>query len=172
MGKNAGYDVDDLAFLDIKTVLDLRSGSFNIKEEFGRSIATGKRRFAIAKSIKLPPLMTNNSDIWGFALPDATPNFVTSGDVTGQVSFAENQETLDKAIVFIPNADPGYDWLFACNIAGIVTEWGGINSHMAIRASELGLPSVIGAGEKLYSLWSKAEIIRLDCSNNKVEIIR
>ena len=172
LGKNAGYDVDDLAFLDIKTVLDLRSGSFNIKEEFGRSIDTGKRRFAIAKSIKLPPLMTNNSDIWGFALPDATPNFVTSGDVTGQVSFAENQETLDKAIVFIPNADPGYDWLFACNIAGIVTEWGGINSHMAIRASELGLPSVIGAGEKLYSLWSKAEIIRLDCSNHKVEIIR
>ena len=172
LGKNAGYDVDDLAFLDIKTVLDLRSGSFNIKEEFGRSIDTGKRRFAIAKSIKLPPLMTNNSDIWGFALPDATPNFVTAGDVTGQVSFAENQETLDKAIVFIPNADPGYDWLFACNIAGIVTEWGGINSHMAIRASELGLPSVIGAGEKLYSLWSKAEIIRLDCSNHKVEIIR
>ena len=172
LGKNVGYDVHDLAFLDIRTILDLRSGSFNIKEEFGRSIDTGKRRFAIAKSIKLPPLMTNSSDIWGFDLPDTTPNFVTSGDVTGHVSFAENRETLDTAIVFIPNADPGYDWLFACNIAGIVTEWGGINSHMAIRASELGLPSVIGAGEKLYSLWSKAEIIRLDCSNNKVEIIR
>ena len=45
---------------------------------------------------------------------------------------------------------------FSYPIAGLITAWGGVNSHMAIRAGELGLPSVIGAGEVLYRRWSKA----------------
>ena len=53
--------------------------------------------------------------------------------------------------MLLPNADPGFDWIFSRNIAGFVTAYGGVNSHMAVRASELGLPAVIGAGETLYA---------------------
>jgi hypothetical protein len=51
---------------------------------------------------------------------------------------------------------PGFDWLFAYPIAGLITAWGGANSHMAIRAGELDLPAVIGAGEVLYRRWSSS----------------
>ena len=54
---------------------------------------------------------------------------------------------LAGAIVCIPGADPGYDWIFSQGIAGLITAFGGANSHMAIRAAELGIPAVIGAGE-------------------------
>jgi phosphoenolpyruvate-protein kinase (PTS system EI component) len=42
---------------------------------------------------------------------------------------------------------------------------------MAIRASELGIPAVIGAGESLYQRWQQAQKLSLDCSNQKVTII-
>ena len=50
--------------------------------------------------------------------------------------------------------------------------YGGINSHMAIRASEMGLPAVIGAGKIFYNKWSAAKFLFLDCSNKKIDIIK
>ena len=79
---------------------------------------------------------------------------------------------LEGAIVCIPNADPGFDWLFSYPIAGLITAWGGSNSHMAIRAGELGLPAVIGAGEILYRRWSEASRLRIDCAGRQVEVLK
>jgi hypothetical protein len=42
---------------------------------------------------------------------------------------------------------------------------------MAIRANELGLPAVIGAGEVLFEKWSKARRLDIDCGNRRVEVI-
>jgi len=43
---------------------------------------------------------------------------------------------------------------------------------MAIRAGELGLPAVIGAGERQYRRWSDAKRLRLDCAGRRVEILQ
>ena len=81
------------------------------------------------------------------------------------------RDQLKGAIVCIKNADPGYDWLFSFGIAGLITAWGGANSHMAIRAAEQGLPAIIGAGEILYSRWSGASALKIDCASHRVEIL-
>ena len=39
---------------------------------------------------------------------------------------------------------------FSHNIAGLITQYGGTNSHMAIRCAELGIPAAIGIGDKRY----------------------
>ena len=70
--------------------------------------------------------------------------------------------------MLIPQADPGYDWLFGCNIGGLITQYGGANSHMAIRAAEIGLPAAIGVGDKLYDKLSKAQSLELDCANQTI----
>lgn len=75
------------------------------------------------------------------------------------------------AIVAIPSADPGFDWIFTRGIAGFVTAYGGVNSHMAIRANELGLPAVIGAGEVLFQRWAAARMLFVDCASQQVEIL-
>ncbi len=62
-----------------------------------------------------------------------------------------------------------YDWLFGQDIAGLITQYGGANSHMAIRAAEIGLPAAIGVGEKLYEEIAKMHQVELDCGN---QIIR
>ena len=42
---------------------------------------------------------------------------------------------------------------------------------MAIRCMEIDLPSIIGIGEKAYSILSKTKKIYFDCFNKKFEII-
>ena len=64
-----------------------------------------------------------------------------------------------------------FNWLFSKNIAGLITLYGGCNSHMAIRAGELAIPSIIGAGEHLYNNWKKLTVLHLDCASHKVESI-
>ena len=54
----------------------------------------------------------------------------------------------------------------------MVTAYGGVNSHMAIRAGELGIPAVIGAGEALFARWSAAREIALDCAGRRVDVLR
>ena len=49
-----------------------------------------------------------------------------------------------------------HDYLFSKNIGGLITCYGGANSHMAIRCAELGIPAVIGCGENgLLNILSK-----------------
>ena len=74
-------------------------------------------------------------------------------------------------IVIIERADPGFDWIFTQNIAGLVTKFGGANSHMAIRCAELDLPAAIGCGEQIFDRLLRASAIELDCSKGIVEPI-
>jgi phosphohistidine swiveling domain-containing protein len=72
------------------------------------------------------------------------------GDVTGR-------------IVCIESADPGFDWIFAKPIAGLVTGFGGGNSHMAIRCVELDVPAALGVGERALAKLARSPSIELRC---------
>ena len=74
---------------------------------------------------------------------------------------------LKNKIILIENADPGYDWLFSKGISGLITKYGGANSHMAIRSAEIGIPAAIGVGEILFDKLKTYKMIELD-SLNKV----
>ena len=81
---------------------------------------------------------------------------------------SENESDLNGKIVLIKAADPGYDYLFSKNIAGLITCYGGANSHMAIRASELNLPSVIGVGEEKFNEILNAKKVRIECASEQI----
>ena len=42
---------------------------------------------------------------------------------------------------------------------------------MAIRAGELGIPTVIGAGETNYLQWSHAKKLKIDAANKQVHTL-
>ena len=74
-------------------------------------------------------------------------------------------------IVIIEGADPGFDWIFSQKIAGLITKYGGANSHMAIRCAEFGLPAAIGCGEQKFEQLLKSNHVHLDCSSGLIEPI-
>jgi phosphoenolpyruvate-protein kinase (PTS system EI component) len=78
-----------------------------------------------------------------------------------------NKEIKNK-IVLIESADPGFDWIFTCGIKGLVTAYGGANSHMAIRANELHIPAAIGVGEAFFKEIMKKKILTLDCLKRQI----
>jgi hypothetical protein len=75
-------------------------------------------------------------------------------------------------IALVPQADPGYDWLFGQGIVGLVTLYGGANSHMAIRAAEFGLPAAIGVGEQHYRRLAAASVIEVDPVDRQLRVVR
>ena len=74
-------------------------------------------------------------------------------------------------IIIIENADPGYDWILSQKIKGLITKYGGVNSHMSIRCEELNIPASIGVGEKIFDDMCKSSKIILNCKENKIGII-
>jgi phosphohistidine swiveling domain-containing protein len=171
VGGQYGLSREELAYCDINVFKELQVSATNPKDILLRSIELGKIRYAETLKISLPPLITKPEEVWAFEWPETAPNFITQKQVTAQVVECNAREHLAGAIICIPNADPGFDWLFAYGIAGLITAWGGANSHMAIRAGELGLPAVIGSGEVLYRRWSTSQRLHLDCAGRRVEII-
>lgn len=170
-GENLGFSREDIAYCDFNVFKELYVAAADPKEIIQESIAQGKKRYKETLATALPPLIVSPDDVFAFEWPDTSPNFITQKEIIAEVFSSECREKISGAIVCIPNADPGYDWLFSYPIAGLITAWGGVNSHMAIRAGELGIPAVIGAGELLYKKWSTAQRIHLDCASRKVEVL-
>jgi phosphohistidine swiveling domain-containing protein len=170
-GKKYGFSREDLAFSDIAAFKELYVAAVDPAEVILHSVAEGKARYAETVSLSLPQLISKPEDVWGFEWAQNAPNFITQEQVTAPVVTSDNRKKLSGSIVCIPSADPGFDWLFAYPIAGLITAWGGTNSHMAIRAGERRIPAVIGAGEMLYRKWSGAKRIYIDCAGRRVEVI-
>ena len=83
-------------------------------------------------------------------------NFTTNKKVSGKVLALETiknkkKTDLKNKIILIEGADPGYDWIFLHGIKGLITKYGGANSHMSIRCSELGITAAIGCGVEKYA---------------------
>jgi adenylylsulfate kinase-like enzyme len=172
LGEDHGLSAEDCAYLDFDVVQRLYSESGSVRQALVESVARGRERHALTRNLVLPPVISSPGDVFAFHLPPSHPNFITRKSITAPIALhADPPETFAGKILFIPSADPGYDWIFTRGISGFVTQFGGSNSHMAIRAGELGLPAVIGAGETLFRQWKAARKLCLDCSNQKVVVI-
>lgn len=169
LGKYYDIKKEDLAHLDIKSILNLYSSlySINPREQFLEEIARNKKEYKLTQAIKLPSLLCNTEEIFSFYNHSIIPNFITQKSITAFTA-KENDKDLEGKIVLIYAADPGYDYLFTKNIAGLITCYGGANSHMAIRASELGMPAVIGVGEENFEKYLKAKKINIECESEQI----
>ena len=172
IGEEHGLSTEDCSFLDVADIRALYAESGDVTARLKASVAEGKRRHNLTRRIVLPPLISSPDDAFAFHLPSIHPNFVTKQCVTAPVSTIDHSpKDIKDTILFVPSADPGFDWIFSRGIAGFVTKFGGVNSHMAIRANELAMPAVIGAGETLFAHWNRASKICLDCGNQQVQVI-
>lgn len=158
----------EMAYLSLSDLQEYNLGVLQLAD-LKEIIESKKKRFTLTTMIELPQLILSETDFYGFERNASEPNYVTSQSVEAEcVCLADDHSKIKGKIVFIEQADPGYDWMFAYDLAGLITQYGGANSHMAIRAAELNLPAAIGVGDKLYDEFKSASIIRLNCAQKQI----
>lgn len=171
LGRRVNIRREDMAYLDISVVKQLYSDLYagDIKNIFEKNIQENRLQYLSAVQIRLPSVITKPEDVYEFFMLNEEPNYITQKSIVADtIMFEGNEAKLQGKIVFIRVADPGYDFLFTKGIGGLVTQFGGANSHMAIRCAEMGIPAVIGAGEKNYAEWSRYGSLSLDCQKKQV----
>ena len=167
-GKKNNFSREDLSHADINNFFKKK---ILVKSIF-KDIKNNKNLHRIDVALRLPHIIYNEG--YSFISPYQInrPNFITSKNIDGQTIIIRNEGSkgsLKNKIVLIESADPGYDWIFSHQIKGLVTKYGGANSHMSIRSAELGLPAAIGCGEHLFNILLSSNHINLDCFNRIVK---
>ncbi|MSX12174.1 MAG: sugar metabolism cluster protein [Actinobacteria bacterium] len=164
---------DELAHVAVEDLLRCREVLADPRDFLLSRSDEGVELHLLSQAVCLPGQLSAGSDVSCFEQDEAEPNFVTNGAVQAEVVVAPESPSVDVAgkLVLIPTADPGYDWMLARNIAGLITMYGGANSHMAVRAAELGLPAAIGVGETRFNALASATVVSLDCSSRTIEIL-
>ena len=159
----------EIGNVTVEDIIKFRTGRISFVE-LTSEIKTRSSHNKKLNLFRLPDLITDINSFWGYEQSLSKANFITSSVASGLLVFVDQRHKsgLNGKIVAIPSADPGFDWLFSYNIAGLITQYGGANSHMAIRCAEMNIPAAIGVGEKVYKNLTNANII-LDCHNEKIE---
>ena len=166
-GEDYGYSREDMSHINIKEVLKTMT-NINIKDALSKIIDDGKEKERQSLNVVLPTLIWNEKQVYEFYHFKNEPNYVTQKECEADIVGIFEEINIKNKIVIIKNADPGYDWIFSHGIAGLVTAYGGVNSHMAIRCAEFGIPAAIGVGEDRFSRMIKLKRIKIDCKNKRI----
>ena len=164
---------EDMSYIDLKDLEGLKKKKLNISQIIKR-INLRKEKYNLEKLAMLPDFISSKKDFYFFEYFMVKPNFITLNSIEANVININKigNNSIKNSIILIPQADPGYDWIFSHNICGLITRYGGANSHMAIRAAELNLPAAIGVGELLFNNILSSNRILLNCENKLINIIR
>jgi len=166
----------NLCFTDIRQASHSDLPVSVIHEQLRVKSAHNEYERSVSLACQLPPLLTKLEDFSTFILTEDKPNFIGSQSIMANVVKLDGSsappESLAGCIVLIPQADPGYDWLFGQKIGGLITMYGGANSHMAIRSAEFGLPAAIGVGTQLYNKYLQAQALELDPAGQIIRVLR
>ena len=174
-GKKYHINKYDLSYLNINTILDLHY-NLDVGETIKSlkiEISQNKKKHKINAQILLPEIITDEKSLYLYKSTETKINFITNEKTSGElIKYNNNLEynLLKDKILCIENADPGYDFIFNFDIKGLITRFGGANSHMAIRCAELNIPALIGVGENNFVKISKSNFIEIDCQLKKFHL--
>lgn len=165
---------DEISHVPIDIILKIKtnSGEQTIEERLRKYSEQELDKHNVNVSVRLPQIISDQAGAHIVPFQVSHANFITSKKIIApSVVLYSNIESVLMAgkIVLIEGADPGFDWIFSQEISGLITKYGGANSHMAIRCAEFGLPAAIGCGEQKFEQLLKSNHVHLDCSSGLIK---
>ena len=174
IGENLDLKREQMAMLKIDDIMNCRGKKKEIKKKLMLKIQKSQKIKKINECTINPAIIFNEIDFEIIQHHNIKPNFISDKKISANIinlSPSNQMYDLEGKIILIENADPGFDWIFTKNPAGLITKYGGVASHMAIRCSELRLPAAIGCGELIFNNLKTSRKITLDCKNEKIMIL-
>ena len=168
LGKEIKIDRKDMEFISIKSILSYYNNvdsAFKLKKSLEIEIKNNKKNSKVLNLLEFPDFISDKNNMYSHSHNIQKGNYVTSKTINGEiVNFhsIKNFDRLKNKIVLLQSADPGYDFIFSKNIKGLITEYGGSNSHVSIRCMELGIPAIIGIGSKEFEFLKKIKNIEIN----------
>ena len=174
-GAEVGLSASELSYIEIDEFLK-RIDQLFFTDGIASLKAISERRrqnYQSFNEFKLTFLLSSPLDLIVAPVQRSQPTFITNICCTHRVvtlnATSSPNINLHSKIVCIESADPGFDWIFSHGVAGLITKYGGANSHMAIRCAELNVPAAIGCGELLFDKIVTSRHVTLDCGNNTIK---
>ncbi len=169
--------VDDLSHIPLSVFFNVitENNDVSLKKFLLSKSKINKEKHMLTSSIHLPYLICNKRDVSVIPLLINRPNFITREILSAKIVVLKDNDfkipKIDNKIAVLERADPGYDWIFSKNIKGLITKYGGSNSHMAIRCAEFNIPAAIGCGDQIYERVIKSKQVEINCLEGKVQPI-
>ena len=166
----------NLSYLNIKKILDLydKYTHTEIATDIKKDIIENKKKYYFNKRFNLPNIIIDPHDIFYFSEENASPTFITTKIINSKPFYIKKINKnldLENRIICIKNADPGFDFIFNHKIKGLITAFGGPNSHMSIRCNEFALPAAIGIGEKKFNQLITKDYLYLNCEKKIISYL-
>jgi len=157
-----------LQYLNINKILELyeQFDHDDIVKDLKNNINRNIKKYVFNQNFSLPNVILDKNDIYIYHEKLASPTFITDKEVLSEfinLKKINKNLNLNDKIICIENADPGYDFIFSYKIKGLITAFGGPNSHMSIRCNEFSVPAVIGIGEKKFQQLLKKNKLYINC---------
>jgi len=170
-GEAHGLSREEMSNIPINYLLEVmvKSQETGIEERLRRISERESEQHALSIAIRLPQVLFDEEGVHVVPFQVSHPNYITHKKITAPSVLLDTEmknevPPLNGKIVLIENADPGFDWIFAQKIGGLITKYGGTNSHMAIRCAEFGIPAAIGCGEQRFQELLDYNSILIDCA--------
>jgi glutamine kinase len=174
-GNELGFFKEEICYLEISNIFSYKKLSKNsLKTFWKKKIIENKKRTELNNLLVLPSVLSSKNDFKLIQYPSSKPNYITTKSISYEIinlDIQKNVQNFENKIILLEHADPGFDWIFTRNPAGLITKYGGVASHMAIRCSEINLPAAIGCGEIIYDYLKDASKIMLDCKNQQIIVL-
>jgi hypothetical protein len=166
--KRIKLNQNDIEYLNINKILTLyeKFSNEHIVYELKKDIEENRKIYKFNQNFNLPNIIKSKEDIYFHEEKNASPTFITNKIIISKFVYLKNvtkKLNIENKIICIENADPGYDFIFNHKIKGLITAFGGPNSHMSIRCHEFEVPAVIGIGEKKFQQLIKNNTLYLNC---------
>jgi hypothetical protein len=171
-----GLDRQAMRLTTVDDLFQSATASLSLRRErafIRRGVGVRQKEHAMNALMPLPSVIRSSVDVDLVMSLRPSPNFVTAGYASAPVVCVDpgsipSRDTVAGRIVLMEAAEPGSDWLFSCGIAGLVTKYGGMGSHVAVRCAAFGVPAAIGCGGDLYNALSRAPGLILDCKTRRI----